>query len=71
MPAPITNFIPHSCFGYYDEAFEECFKKCKIANACKNASESDQYDEVRKIYKFKSSQIKKLVEEWGREKCNQ
>ena len=64
MPARITNFIPHSCFGYYDEEFEECTKKCKVSRACKNATLSDECDEVRKIYKFKKSQIDELVKKW-------
>ena len=64
MPAPKTIFIPYSCFGYYDEEFEECTKKCKHCKACKNATESDECEEVRKIYKYKTSQIDELVEKW-------
>jgi len=61
MPAPKTIFIPHSCFGYYDEKFDECVKKCRISRECRNATESDECEEVRKIYKYKSSQIDELV----------
>lgn len=68
MPAPITNFIPHSCFGYYDEKFDECTKKCKVSNACKKATESDEYNEVRKVYKFKTSQINELVKKFSESK---
>jgi hypothetical protein len=57
MPAPKTNFIPYSCFGYYDETFIECSKKCKYADSCKNATESDEKEEVRKIFKFTNKQI--------------
>lgn len=64
MPAPKTVFIPHSCFGYYDEKFNECIKKCKIALSCKNATESPECQEVRKIYKFKVSQIEQLEKKW-------
>lgn len=65
MPAPKTIFIPYSCFGYYDDKFEECTKKCKICRACRNATESDEVEEVRKIYKYKSSQIQELVDRFG------
>lgn len=61
MPAPKTIFIPHSCFGYYDENYEECSKKCKICKECKKATESDECEEVRKIYKYKSCHIDELV----------
>ena len=65
MPAPRTIFIPHSCFGYYDEKFEECTHKCRICDACRNATESDEVDEVRRIYKYKSSQIDELVKKYN------
>ena len=68
MPAPKTIFIPHSCFGYYDEKFEECSKKCKLRKECKNATESDKIEEVRRIYKYKTSQIDELVEKFRNEK---
>ena len=71
MPAPKTIFIPHSCFGYYDEKFEECSKKCKLHEECKNATESDERDEVRKIYKYKKSQIDELVKKFRKEKTNE
>lgn len=64
MPAPKTIFIPYSCFGYYDHAFEECAKKCKYCKECKRATESDKRDEVREVYKYKTSQIEDLVKEW-------
>ena len=64
MPAPKTIFIPRSCFGYYDEKFEECSKKCRLHEECKNATESDECDEVRKIYKYKKSQIDELVKKF-------
>lgn len=48
MPAPKTIFIPYSCFGYYDEKFDECMKKCKFRKACRNATESDECEEDRK-----------------------
>lgn len=66
MPAPKTIFIPYSCFGYYDEDFEECTKKCKYCKACKNATESDECEEVRKIYKYKLCQIEELVKKWSK-----
>lgn len=62
MPAPKTIFIPFSCFGYYDQKFEECTGKCRHCEECRRATESDQRDEVRSIYKYKSSQIDELVE---------
>lgn len=65
MPAPKTIFIPFSCFGYYDEKFEECTRKCRHCDACRNATNSDQRDEVRGIYKYKMSQIEELVERFG------
>ena len=68
MPAPRTIFIPHSCFGYYDEKFEECTHKCRICRACRNATESDEVEEVRKIYKYKSSQIDELVKKYNKKK---
>ncbi len=68
MPAPKTIFIPHSCFGYYDEKFEECSKKCKINAECRRATESDECDEIRKIYKYKTSQIDELVKRFKDEK---
>ena len=61
MPAPKTIFIPYSCFGYYDEKFDECARKCRICRECRKATESDECEEVRKIYKYKSSQIDELV----------
>ncbi len=64
MPAPKTTFIPYSCFGYYDEKFEECTKKCKYCSACRNATESPECEDVRRIYKYKLSQIEELVEKW-------
>lgn len=64
MPAPKTNLIPHSCFGYYDDKFIECSKKCKCADSCKNATFSEQNEQVRKIFKFTNQQIKELVQEW-------
>lgn len=64
MPAPKTTFIPHSCFGYYDDKFVECSKKCSIADACRNATFSDEYEDVRKIYKYMNKQIDELVEKW-------
>lgn len=68
MPAPKTIFIPYSCFGYYDEKFDECLKKCKFRNACRNATESDECEEVRKIYKYKTSQIDELVRKFNGKK---
>lgn len=65
MPAPKTNLIPYSCFAYYDETFDEC-KKCKHNIPCKKATDSNEYEEVRKIFKFKSSQIQELVKEWSK-----
>lgn len=64
MPAPKTIFIPYSCFGYYDEKFIECTKKCKHADACRNATNSSECEEVRKIYKYLNKQIDELVEKW-------
>lgn len=64
MPAPKTIFIPHSCFGYYDEKFEECSKKCKLHGECKIATESNEVEEVRRIYKYKKSQIDELVKKF-------
>lgn len=64
MPAPKTNLIPHSCFGYYDQNFIECMKKCKISDSCKNATNNPQCEQVRKIFKFKKQQIQELVKEW-------
>lgn len=61
MPAPKTIFIPFSCFGYHDEKFEECSKKCKYRDECRNATESDEVEEVRSIYKYKLSQIEELA----------
>lgn len=66
MPASKYVFIPHSCFGYYDSKFNECIKKCKIAKSCKNATESSDCEEIRKIYKFKVSQIDELTKKWKR-----
>lgn len=63
MPAPKTNFIPFSCFGYYDKTFEEC-EKCKNKKPCKNATDSDEFEEVRKIYKFKKSHIEELINKY-------
>ena len=67
MPAPKTIFIPYSCFGYYDGEFEECARKCKHCKECKRATESDRRDEVRSIFKYKTSQIDDLVREFGKE----
>ncbi len=64
MPAPKTIFIPHSCFGYYDEKFSECTRKCRIAESCRNATNSPEYEEVRKVYKYLNSQIDELAEKW-------
>lgn len=64
MPAPKTNLIPYSCFGYYDVNFIECSKKCKHANACKNATESSEKQNVREIFKFTNKQIESLINEW-------
>lgn len=64
MPAPKTTLIPHSCFGYYDENFKQCSKKCRISKECKNATLSSKYEQVRKIFKYKTEQIKELVREW-------
>lgn len=64
MPAPKTTFIPYSCFGYYDASFDECERKCKLCKECKKATESNECDEVRKIFKYKTSQIKELAEKW-------
>lgn len=64
MPAPKTIFIPHSCFGYYDEKFNECTKKCKISESCKNATNSTEYEDVRKIYKYMNKQIDELVQKF-------
>ena len=65
MPAPKTTFIQYSCFGYYDEKFDECLKKCRHSKACKKATKSDDCEEVRKIFKYKKSQINELVEKYG------
>lgn len=67
MPAKKTNFIPFACFGYYDETFEECVE-CKKSVPCKNATESQEYEEVRKIFKYKISQIEELSKKWHRKK---
>lgn len=64
MPAPKTTFIPYSCFGYYDEKFVECSRKCKHASACRNATNSPEYEEVRKVYKYLGRQIDELAEKW-------
>lgn len=64
MPAPKTFFIPYSCFGYYDDKFDECTRKCKYCQQCKNATTSPEYEEVRKQYKFTSRQILELVEKY-------
>lgn len=50
MPARITNFIPGSCFGYCNESNKEC-NKCKLFESCKNATSSNEVEEVRKIFK--------------------
>ena len=68
MPAPKTIFIPYSCFGYYDESFEECSSKCKYCKECRNATESQDCEEVRRIYKYKTSQIEELVAQWKKRK---
>lgn len=65
MPAKKTNFIPYACFGYYDNKFNECIN-CKHGKACNKASTSDNYEEIRKMYKFKTSQIKTLVDTWSK-----
>ena len=64
MPAPKTVFIQHSCFGWYDAKFEECTKQCSMSKACKKASESDRADEIRRICKFKRSQIQELADQF-------
>lgn len=63
MPAPKTNLIPFSCFGYYDAEFNDCLV-CKVNRSCKNATDSSEYEEVRKIFKFKKSQTEELVKKW-------
>lgn len=63
MPAKKTNFIPFACFGYYDDNFEEC-KNCKKVSSCQKATNSPNYEEVRKIFKYKVSQIEELCEKW-------
>lgn len=65
MPAPKTYFIPYSCFGYYDEAFDECARKCKYRGECRNATTSPEYEEVRRQYKFTFRQILELVEKYS------
>lgn len=67
MPAKKTNFIPFSCFGYYDKKFEEC-ENCKHKVPCNNATNSEEYQEVRKIYKYKNAQIDELVKTWKNKK---
>ena len=67
MPARKTNFIPFSCFGYYDETFDEC-NNCKKSVSCKNATNSTEYEEVRKIFKYKISQIEELDKKWKKKK---
>lgn len=64
MPAPKTVFIPYSCFGYYDQSFIECSKKCKHAQACKNATNSNEYEEIRRQFKFNNKHITDLVQKW-------
>lgn len=59
MPPKITNFIPGSCFGYYDKLQKNC-KKCKYNIGCKNATLSQQVDKIRKIFKTKNSIIEQL-----------
>lgn len=67
MPAPKTTFIKHSCFGYYDERFTECTRKCRISEACKNATNSEDCEDVRKIFKYVRRQIDELVDKYGGE----
>ena len=64
MPAPKTTFIPYSCFGYYDQSFVQCTKKCKHALSCKNATYSTEFQEVRKQFKFNNKHITDLVQKW-------
>ena len=64
MPAPKTTFIPYSCFGYYDNKFIQCSKKCKYSESCYNATNSPECEEIRKQFKFTSKQIKDLVQKW-------
>lgn len=67
MPAKKTNFIPFACFGYYDANFEECLN-CKKSISCNNATNSTEYEEVRKIFKYKVSQIEELDKKWKNKK---
>ena len=67
MPAKKTNFIPYACFGYYDKQFAEC-GACKHKKPCRNATNSDKFEQVRKIFKYKNSQIDELVKEWTNKK---
>ena len=65
MPAPKTVFIQHSCFGYFDEKFDECARKCRVSNACRLATASPEAEEIRAVYKYKHSQIDEIVEKYG------
>ena len=67
MPSKKTNFISGSCFGYFDVKFEDC-QKCKIKDSCQNATNSDQVEEVRRIFKIKNSQVDELVNIWKHKK---
>lgn len=70
MPAPKTNLIPFSCFGYFDSEFAECLS-CRLGEPCKNATDSPDFEEVRKIFKYKKSQIKELKNHWQNKKVDQ
>ena len=67
MPARKTNFIPFACFGYFDENYDEC-KNCKKSVSCNNETNSTEYEEVRKIFKYKVSQIEELDKKWKNKK---
>jgi hypothetical protein len=72
LPAPpnsgVGGLLPES---KENEKFEECSKKCKLHEECKNATESNERDEVRKIYKYKKSQIDELVKKFRKDKTNE
>ena len=65
MPAPKTTFIQHSCFGYYDEGFEECTNKCCYAKECRKATSSEECEEIRRVFKYKKSQIREIAEKYA------
>ena len=64
MPAPKTTFIPYSCFGYYDQNFIQCSKKCKHSQSCLNATKSSECENIRKQFKFTNKHINDLVQQW-------